>query len=162
MESLRDREVVCSASDHQSSNFESCVWVAVSSHSFHHPQQDVLAQFSLNVHKGGLKPYPFHFILSLDLSHHLQGVLLAQLSLHVHTGGQNPFLHLVSKHQALRIHTILNQCWLNVGPLSATSAQHLAYTGFMCRICWDVVGSMLYQCLQRWLNIEPTVDSFLV
>ena len=30
--SLRDREVACSASDHQSSNFESCVWRTVSSH----------------------------------------------------------------------------------------------------------------------------------
>ena len=30
---LCDREVACSASDHQGSNFESCVWRAVSSHS---------------------------------------------------------------------------------------------------------------------------------
>ena len=30
--SLRDREVVCSASDRQGSNFESCVWRTVSSH----------------------------------------------------------------------------------------------------------------------------------
>ena len=33
--SLRDREVACSASDHQGSNFESCVWRTVSSHSSH-------------------------------------------------------------------------------------------------------------------------------
>ena len=32
--SLCDREVMCSASDHQCSNFESCVWRAVASHSF--------------------------------------------------------------------------------------------------------------------------------
>ena len=32
--SLRDREVACSASDRQGSNFESCVWRTVSSHSF--------------------------------------------------------------------------------------------------------------------------------
>ena len=51
--SLRDREVACSASDRQGSNFESCVWRAVSSH---HPQEVLLAQFSLYVHKGGLKP----------------------------------------------------------------------------------------------------------
>ena len=31
--SLRDREVACSASDRQGSNFESCVWMTVSSHS---------------------------------------------------------------------------------------------------------------------------------
>ena len=34
--SLRDREVACSASDHQGTNFESCVWRTVSSQSFHH------------------------------------------------------------------------------------------------------------------------------
>ena len=59
--SLRDREVACSASDRQGSNFESCVWKKVSSHSSHHPQEVLLAQFSLYVHKGGLKPDSFHF-----------------------------------------------------------------------------------------------------
>ena len=63
--SLRDREVACSASDRQGSNFESCVWRTVSSQSSHHPQEVLLAQFSLYVHKGGLKPDSFHFI-SLD------------------------------------------------------------------------------------------------
>ena len=61
MGSLRDREVACSASDRQGSNFESCVWVTVSSQSYHHPQEVVLAQFSVYVHKGGLKPDSFHF-----------------------------------------------------------------------------------------------------
>ena len=60
--SLRDREVACSASDRQGANFESCVWRTVSSHSSHYPQEVVLAQFSLYVHKGGLKPDSFHFI----------------------------------------------------------------------------------------------------
>ena len=60
--SLRDREVACSASDRQGSNFESCVWRTVSSQSSHHPQEVLLAQFSLYVHKGGLKPNSFHFI----------------------------------------------------------------------------------------------------
>ena len=60
--SLRDREVACSASDRQGSNLESCVWRTVSSHSSHHPQEVLLAQFSLYVHKGGLKPDSFHFI----------------------------------------------------------------------------------------------------
>ena len=36
--------------------FESCGWRAVSLHSSHHPQEVLLAQFSLYVHKGGLKP----------------------------------------------------------------------------------------------------------
>ena len=44
--SLRDREVACSASDRQGSNFESCVWRTVSSQSSHHPQEVLLAQFS--------------------------------------------------------------------------------------------------------------------
>ena len=57
--SLRDREVACSASDRQGSNFESCVWRTVSSH---HPQEVLLAQFSLYVHKGGLKPDSFHLL----------------------------------------------------------------------------------------------------
>ena len=60
--SLRDRKVACSASDRQGSNFESCVWRTVSSESSHHPQVVLLAQFSLYVHKGGLRPDSLHFI----------------------------------------------------------------------------------------------------
>ena len=60
--SLRDREAACSASDRQGSNFESCVWRTVSSQSSHHPQEVLLTQSSLYVHKGGLKPDSFHFI----------------------------------------------------------------------------------------------------
>ena len=41
----------------------------MSSHSSHHPQEVLLAQFSLYVHKGGLKPDSFHFhITSLTRS----------------------------------------------------------------------------------------------
>ena len=57
--SLLDREVACSASDRQGSNFESCVWMTVSSQSSHHPQEVRLAQFSLYVHKSGLNPDSF-------------------------------------------------------------------------------------------------------
>ena len=57
--SFRDREAACSASDRQGSNCESCVWRTVSSQSSHHPQEVLLAQFSLYVHKGGLKPDSF-------------------------------------------------------------------------------------------------------
>ena len=60
--SLCDREVACSASDRQGSLFESCVWRAVPSHSSHHPQEVLLAQFGLDVHIGDLKPYSFYFI----------------------------------------------------------------------------------------------------
>ena len=66
--SLRDREVACSASDRQGSNFESCVWRTVSSQSSHHPQEVLLAQFSLYVHKSGLKPDSFHFLSLKTLS----------------------------------------------------------------------------------------------
>ena len=65
--SLRDREVACSASDRQGSDFESCVWRTVSSQSSHHPKEVLLAQFSLYVHKGGLKPDSFHFIFLADM-----------------------------------------------------------------------------------------------
>ena len=60
VESLRDREVACSASDRQGSNFESRVWRTVSSLSSNHSQEVLLAQLSLYVHKGGLKPDSFH------------------------------------------------------------------------------------------------------
>ena len=53
---LRDWEAACSASDLQRMNFESCVWRAASSHSSHHPQEILLAQYSLYVQKSGLKP----------------------------------------------------------------------------------------------------------
>ena len=66
--SLRDREVACSASDRQGSNFEFCVWRTVSSQSSHHPQEVLLAQFSLYVHKGGLKPDSFHFITTIEIA----------------------------------------------------------------------------------------------
>ena len=56
--SLCAREVACSASDRQGSNF---VWRTVSTHSSHHPQEALLVQFSLYVHKGGLKSDSFHF-----------------------------------------------------------------------------------------------------
>ena len=44
-------------------NFEYCVWRAVSSNSSHYPQEVFLAQFSLYVHKCGVKPHSFLFIL---------------------------------------------------------------------------------------------------
>ena len=59
--SLCDREVACSASDRQGSNFDSCVWRTALSQSSHQPQEVLLAQFSLYVHKGCLKPDSFHF-----------------------------------------------------------------------------------------------------
>ena len=62
--SLRDREAAILTSNRQSSNFKSFVCRAVSSHSSHHPQDVLLAQFSLYVHKCGLKPHLFLFLLN--------------------------------------------------------------------------------------------------
>ena len=67
MGSSRDREVAWSASDRQSSNVESCVWSAVSYHSPPHPQEVLLAQFSLYV-LYGLKPHSLNFILLVFFS----------------------------------------------------------------------------------------------
>ena len=61
--SLRDREVACSASDRQGSNFECCVW-----RECHLIYLAILRRFSWPslsynyVHKGDLKPHSFHFI----------------------------------------------------------------------------------------------------
>ena len=77
--SLRDREVACSASDRQGSNFESCVWRTVSSQSSYHPQEVLLAQFSLYVHKNGIKPDSFHFILdAIHVGHDTHGNYLRE------------------------------------------------------------------------------------
>ena len=65
--SLCDREVACSTSDRR-------VWRTVSSHSSHHPQEVLLAQFSLYVHKGGLKPDLFHFY-HVKLSRHAMPII---------------------------------------------------------------------------------------
>ena len=93
--SLRDREVACSASDRQGSNFESCVWRTVSSQSSHQPQEVLLAQFSLYVHKGGLKPDSFHFAsgppslfcLALELAFILPVLLISSTTLEVNKIG---------------------------------------------------------------------------
>ena len=76
--SLRDREVACSASDRQGSNFESCVWRTVSSQSSHHPQEVLLAHLSLYVHKGGLKPDSFHFYWLVSPFLRMSGKVLLQ------------------------------------------------------------------------------------
>ena len=83
--SLRDREVACSASDRQGSNFESRVWRTVSSHSSHHPQAVLLAQFSLYVLKGGLKPDSFHFIFFTSVYTRNNMCLVSGLQLSAHS-----------------------------------------------------------------------------
>ena len=77
--------------DLQCLNFESCVWRAVSSHSSHHPQEILLAQFSLYVHKSGLKPDSFHFILlcrnSMVLPIYNSRNVLALIIIYMYTSG---------------------------------------------------------------------------
>ena len=111
--SLRDREIACSASDRQGSNFESCVWRTVSSQSSHHPQEVLLAQFSLYVHKGGLKPDSFHFptrkvakMYVLVYTAHC-----AACSNQTQTARVYP-----NADSSLRKHEDLTQCCFNVGP----------------------------------------------
>ena len=103
--SLRDREVACSASDRQCSNFESCVWRTVSSQSSHHPQEVLLAQFSLYVHKGGLKPDSFHFCIGAVLSRYLVGISC------VRTQCIGLTRHLCMMHY---------QCWIDVDDAGPT------------------------------------------
>ena len=87
--SLRDREVACSASDRQGSNFEFCVWRTVSSQSFHHPQEVLLAQFSLYVHKGGIKPDSFHFYKHVQAQ---DSILIEKHVYHAHQrAGENKY-----------------------------------------------------------------------
>ena len=59
------REVSSSTLNRQGSNFKSCtcIWRAVSSHSSHHPQEVLLAKFSIYVHKGGIQFHSFYLSL---------------------------------------------------------------------------------------------------
>ena len=68
-------------------DFESCVWRAVSSHLSHHPQDLLLAQFSLYVRKGGLKPHSFYFLLSSLSSHIYQYTAIIYISTLINAGG---------------------------------------------------------------------------
>ena len=62
---LCHRELACSVSDCQGWNFEFYVWRVRSSHLSHHPQEVLLAQFSLHVHKGD--PKPIHVYWSVNI-----------------------------------------------------------------------------------------------
>ena len=51
--------------------FESCVWRAESFHSSNHPQEVLLAQFHLYVHKSGLNHDSFHFTIITNFTNSL-------------------------------------------------------------------------------------------
>ena len=121
--SLRDREVACSASDRQGSNFESCVWRTVSSQSSHHPQEVLLAQFSLYVHKGGLKPDSFHFIARPQTARALISNLVP--------GGQFHLIHLT-------IISIRRFSWPSLAYMCTKVAYKPPFISIvsLSRVCW--------------------------
>ena len=127
--SLRDREVACSASDRQGSNFESCVWRTVSSQSSHQPQEVLLAQFSLYVHKGGLKPDSFHFFCFED-------------SCVFYEYPARAILPCKGKRQYLL--TLQTSCWLYRAATQQTRHK---------------VVLMLGQRRRQWTSIKPTLFS---
>ena len=120
--SLRDREVACSASDRQGSNFESCVWRTVSSQSSHHPQEVLLAQFSLYVHKGGLKPDSFHF--------HDRDSAFSTSARTKMSGAQCHLIHAIGRddrmpaQQTRDIEPMLGQCRADVVDVGPALTQH--------------------------------------
>ena len=145
--SLRDREGACSASDRQRSNFESCVWRTVSSQSSHHPQEVLLAQFSLYVHKGGLKPDSFHFISFLKLL--------------------DPKHVLICPVNTKQLYDFM-QCWTNVedvGPtlykwytnvlylLGRRTFSQTLYIYSMLVQCWASVADVGLALIQHWINV---------
>ena len=86
---------------------EFCVWRAVSSHSSHNPQQVFLAQFSLYVHKDGLKHHSF--IHSLKWTKHATKELNSQ---NVHNEIISSRLHLsYNTITDVRAMDINLRCW---------------------------------------------------
>ena len=64
----------------------------MSSHSSHHPQEVLLAQFSLYVHKDGLKPDSFHFIFRSGRQVDKPALLFSSASLLLHLAGRSALL----------------------------------------------------------------------
>ena len=149
MGSLRDREVACSASDRQ--NFKSRVWRAVSSHSSHNPQEVLLAQFSLYVHKGGLKPDSFHFILSIAYLTFASLLLSFFKCLAIfQCSSSNIFC---SMHRS--------RCCCIVGPPSATLAQHYTNIWSISGVFWvQYPISRIHLCVLT--HQEPCSRSYIV
>ena len=67
----------------------------MSSHSYHHPQDVLLAQFSLYVHKSGLKPDSFHFYGAANYAHNYA----ASVRVHIPCVDTNPELFITLKTQ---------------------------------------------------------------
>ena len=137
--SLRDREVACSASDRQGSNFESCVWKTVSSQSSHHPQEVLLAQFSLYVHKGGLKPDSFHLHFNNKMIHvDIVRLFFLMLFSRICSVSKEPTNTCYISQQNWHIETMLVKCWVCVADGGSTLNQCQANIGSMCCVCWNM------------------------
>ena len=172
MGSLRDREVACSASDRQGSNFESCVWRTVSSQSSHHPQEVLLAQFSLFVHKGGLKPDSFFVLSSSSLP--LRIALCCCFNRSKGIGDHIPFSlvffiiifiepgYIWLLNSTKSNHAILYP-WKAVYPNAAARngdrhqcllrAQQRQHVGPMLYYCWPSVCKARPTIKQHWVNV---------
>ena len=135
--SLRDREVACSGSDRQGPNFESSVWRTVSSQSSHHPQEVLQAQFSLYVHKGGLKPDSFYFI---SFYFRLKDSLTVNLATHVCSKDLSG--RLKWKMQCTACTLILVESsfsveeYLTLQPPVPHIFGFLFFISILCTICW--------------------------
>ena len=128
--SLRDREVACWASDRQGSNFESCVWRAVSSHSSLRPQLTLMAQFSLYVHEGGLKPHSLHFACAKKCTSHLSIQFLFLLLLNLNALGESDIVYTV----CIPVIPSLS-CFFCVFGGSYRIMSHLPTSSFLLRVC---------------------------
>ena len=88
--------------------FRILCWRAVSSHTSHHPQGGLMAQFSLHVHKGGIKPHWFHFISTI----HVHGPILDSIFLKKSC----PMAIWIKKECSFPANT---RCWPNTGLILA-------------------------------------------
>ena len=95
------------------SNFESCVWRTVSSQSSHHPQEVLLAQFSLYVHKGGLKPDSFHLFC-----------LRRRPCIKQHMSAGRVAHRKCRRHRPPHLTRHVREGWINIDPTSQTASQH--------------------------------------
>ena len=166
--SLRDREVACSASDRQGSNFESCVWRTVSSQSSHHPQEVLLAQFSLYVHKGGLKPDSFHFSHPHRITIYKRAFtkysweqlvtalgqgLVVWLVTYVHAPKYNHFTSLVSGFETNRVEVkVMVYMYQTLFPYIGRVSELM--DGWM-----DILWYDMYSALQRQTNVTAHYTS---
>ena len=155
--SLRDREVAYSVSDRQGTNFESCAWRTVSSQSSHHPQEVLLAQFSLYVHKGGLKPDSFHFIFA-SFGFVRWSCLSALVCIVIYSNPNCSKLVCIDVYGSLlcAIKKSSITVYDNPGFRLPSVAYHRNLPS--STIHWSNADWMLGHRLRRWPTIKPTLD----